>query len=136
MPKELEQRIAARSDEDLYEMLFVHREDWTLEALAIAEQEWSRRELTVNKLAAVQATGDERKRQRAAIKDEPLSMGPKILFFVFNFAFCLGIVQLLIADSLYKSNGYERKYRDCFKWMAYGFLCLFVVSLMIHLLSQ
>jgi hypothetical protein len=128
VPTELEQRIAARTDEDLYEMLYVHRDDWTPEARAIAETEWSRRSLTPDRFAVVQAVGAERKRAREAINDEPLSTGPRILFFIFNFAFFLGLPQLLIADSLYRGSGYDRKFWDCVKCMAYGLLSLLAAS--------
>lgn len=75
----------------------------------------------------VQAAGKERKRQREAIKDEPLSTTARVLFFIFNFAFSLGLIQYLIAHMFYKSNGYERKCRECFKWMAYGTLCMGII---------
>jgi hypothetical protein len=135
MLEELERYIGTRTDEDLYEILFIHREDRTPEALAIAEQEWTRRALTPDRLTVVQAIGEERKRQREAIKDEPLSTAPRVFFFVFNFAFSLGLFQFLIAHMLYKSNGYERKFKDCFKWMMYGSLCFGAVYLILHWIS-
>jgi len=133
---ELERRIGSRTDEDLYEMLYVHREDWTPEALAIAEREWNRRALTPERVAIVQSVGSERKQQREGVKDEPLSTNAMVLFFVFNFACGLGLLQLLMADSFYRSNGYERKFSDAVKSMAYGFAFYLAVALILRLLMS
>ena len=82
----------------------------------------------------IQAVGEERKRRREAIKDEPLSTTERVFFFIFNLAFCFGLIQFLIAHMFYKSNGYERKFRECFKWMAYGLLCYGLVFWVLHLI--
>lgn len=132
MQEQLKQHVAARTDEDLYEMLFLHREDWTPEALAIAEEEWKRRDLTPEKLAIVQAICEERHRQRVGTKDQHLSTAPKVFFFIFNFFFALGLLQLLIAHTLYKSNGYERKFKESILWMAFGSTFYGAVFLIFH----
>lgn len=122
MRKELFRHTQARSDDQLYEMLFLHRDDWTPEALEIAEQEWIGRNLDAEKLRNAQAIAAERENNRLALAEEPLSTAQKVTFFIFNYTFCLGIVQAVIADIVFKDRGYDRKFRDCFKWMGYGFL--------------
>jgi hypothetical protein len=132
-------KIGARSDAELYEMLFVAREDWTAEALKLADEEWKRRDLTPQKRAEAQVACDVTKGESDAINSEPLSTGQKALFFLFNFAFCLGIPQIVLAAGTFRSRGYEQKFRDSIIWMAYGvvsFIAIFwMVKIIIFLVS-
>jgi hypothetical protein len=126
MVNELARRIGERSDGELYEMIFVNRQDWTPAALELAEKEWARRELAPDKLKDAQAVYEVKKLDRDAIANEPLSTRQKVLFFLFNFAFCLGIPQIVMASATFRSCGYERKYRESIQWMLYGLISFFV----------
>jgi hypothetical protein len=132
MNEELERQMRSRSDDQLYEMLYIHREDWTPEALEVADQEWKSRNLDAGKLKEVQAIAVETEREKAAIADEPLSLPQKVTFFLFNYAFCLGVVQIVTADVVFKSRGYDRKFRDCLWWMLYGWLFYTFVGLLFY----
>jgi hypothetical protein len=122
MGDDLERSIAARSDEELYEMLIAHREDWTPEALGLAEQEWKRRDLAPDKLDEIRHSQEIKVREKEGRAHLPLSARQKLLFFIFNFAFSLGIVQIIIANLVFRSRGYEKKFVDSIIWMVYGFI--------------
>jgi hypothetical protein len=126
MVDELVRRVGERSDGELYEMIFVNREDWTPAALELAETEWARRELTPEKIKDAQATFEVKKLDQDAIANEPLSIRQRVLFFLFNFAFCFGIPQMVMATGTFRSRGYERKYRESIQWMLYGLISFFV----------
>jgi hypothetical protein len=135
MQDELQRSILARSDAELYEMLYVHREDWRSEALELAEEEWKRRNLNIVRQIDAKSIVARKENENKSLQEEPLSFLQKVLFFFFNYIFCFGVVQFIIADIVFNMRGYSRKYRDSFIWMAYGTAAFVLSSMLWHWIS-
>lgn len=106
--------MAQRTDADLLEIATTARDDYQDEALEAAEAELSRRDLTPEIVEAAEQQLEEKRQESANRASEPLSAHWKALTFVFP-----GVANLFIALAV-KSEGYERKYREAWRWTLYG----------------
>lgn len=113
----LEEAMARATDEELYDILHLNRAEYSVEAIAVAEEEVRKRGLEPARLELLQA-GIERKKLRAM---EPLSWPVKILLFLCGLTFfsilILAIVAVVMEVTL---RGADRKYREGWRWIGYG----------------
>lgn len=111
-----------RSDAELVEIVTRQRDDYLPEALAAAEAELGRRNLSAPQMEQARAeivSSDIEKADRA---DEPLGDGWKVLLVLFP-----GLLALLIAGA-FKADGYRRKHREVWTCTLYGFGAYFALG--------
>ena len=119
MTNEFDEIMAKRSDAELIAILNSHEGDYQPAALEAAKRIFEGRNLSVSQVetAKVQiAMAREKDKTKA---NEPLTIGPKILAFIFPGPY------LLAASGLYNADGYNRKARELRRWTLYGF-CFYV----------
>lgn len=121
------QIMSQRSDSELLEILSKTRDDYLPEAIAAAEAELKKRNLSVDEIGSA---NQEIKKKHEVLKekaDEPLGSSWKILTFLLP-----GLVALLISGAL-KAGGYERKSTELEKWTFWGIAFYVIVALLILL---
>jgi hypothetical protein len=124
MSTPLEEAMARATNEDLYEILHLNREEYSAEAIAVAEHEFSKRNLEPAQLEELLA-GSERKRLRAA---KPLSLPVKVVLFLCGFS-CVGILGLPILATVVEVSyrGADNRYRESWRWIGYGIMTFMVL---------
>ena len=122
---DLKAAMSLKSDQELCDVLYGHRNDYEPNAIAAAQEEFNRRNLTPQTVGELRASVE----RDVEMERAPLGWGLRIVaFFVSTLA--MGI-PVMLAHSHYVELGAYRKARDWKHWAAFGFLfyvCLFVVS--------
>lgn len=99
MLEDLADQMRGRSDEELHEMLHLHRDDWTSEALDAAEREFRKREVNPTRLVELRANTEATRRHEEVAASQPLSFPLKLLFFLINpSTFCGLFVLIPVAE--------------------------------------
>jgi len=106
-----------RSDSELLEIVTKLKNDYQPEALDAAREEINNRNLSQEQIDLAENEIKEKEKAEKDRKDEPLETGQRILFFIFFW----GIIPWIMA-STFKNNGYNKKYKDAWRFMKYGFL--------------
>jgi hypothetical protein len=119
LPKEFWDRLPARSDSELFEMLG-HADDFLPEALAAVSAELKKRNIAPDAQALMQTQVQTSTLTEHAKASERLDIGMRILIVLF----CFGIAGAILAV-YYDSKGYKQKARDCWLMMA--------ISLVLHI---
>ena len=112
---------AEKPDEDLFHAL-AHQDEYRPEAIEAVQREIARRNLDVQRTSELEATADIAKLEEAEKAELSLQWPLRILMLLFP----LGIPQIILGE-YYKHNGYTRKSREVWRWMAYGLLFGFVL---------
>ena len=112
---------AEKPDEDLFHAL-AHRDEYKPEAIEAVQREIARRNLDVQQISELEAIADVTKSEEAEKAEQSLQWPLRILMLLFP----LGIPQIILGEH-YKHNGYTRKSREVWRWMAYGLLLGFVL---------
>jgi hypothetical protein len=128
--EELKQAISSKSNEELYDMPYVHSGDYTKDALEIARAEFATRKVEAPALADLATSGDELRRREEA----PLGWGLRIVAFFVSTAF-LGI-PVLLAHRRYVERGAKRKARDWSRWAMLGFIFYFALAIVTLILPS
>jgi hypothetical protein len=131
MRAELIQQMGRRTDEELFEMIFLHRDDWTPEAIDAAQSEWKNRALPREKIEKLWQTCSQKAQTEKAIAEQPLSWLVGVFFFLLGPIFCVfGLPQIVAAEVLYHQKGADQKYKDAWKFMGYGYAILIFCACM------
>ena len=117
--------MAERSYEELHEIVGKLRDEYEPEAVAAAEAEVEKRNLTGEKLQPIEKENKTKRQLNAERANAPLQTHWKILTL-----FLPGLINLLIADEL-KAEGYVRQHREIWQWFIYG--AAFYIGLLILL---
>jgi hypothetical protein len=128
--EELSKKISIQTDEELFDMLYLHREDWTDLALEIASEDWKKRDLNPTRIEELRITANKRKQEEDEKADEPLSWPLRIFYVILTLGIWSWIVLPVIAEVRYRNRGYSRKYREF--WICMGatiLVCLIVLGL-------
>jgi hypothetical protein len=107
--------MANKTDEELYDILYVHSGDYTTDALESAREEFVGRKLDASTLGGL-CTTTEVLLQREA---EPLGWPLRMVAFFFSTLF-FGI-PVLLAHRHYVEQGAKRKAREWGRWGLIGF---------------
>ena len=107
--------MAGRSDAELVEILTKRRNDYQPDALAVAEMELVKRNLTTEQVEQAKQSVELKDQEIQQRANEPLGAGWKLLTFLIP-----GIINFMIAGTL-KADGYDRKFREAWRWTFYGF---------------
>lgn len=109
------QAMANRSDSELLEIVTKLRDDYQPEAIKAAEIEIENRNLSSEQVENAEKEIEQKEIRNQEKENESLEIGQKILFFIFFW----GIIPWGMAGT-FKSNGFERKYKEAWKFMKYG----------------
>jgi hypothetical protein len=115
-----------KTDEELYDILYIHSEDYTHDAIEAAGEEFRRRKLdapTPNIVAAVREK-----------EESHLSWPLRILaFFVSSAIF---FIPLLLAHRHFVEKGERRKASEWARWAIYGFVFYCVLGMLSRVLAS
>jgi hypothetical protein len=125
-----EETISSKSDEDLYDILFIHSQDYTRDTIEAAGEEFRRRNLDAPAHSDVVA---DIKKVRET-EEAHLSQTDKALAFVFSTVF-VGVPALL-AHRHFIEKGEKTKAREWAKWALFGFLFYCVLGVLIRVLTS
>lgn len=108
--------ISSKTDEELYDMLYVHSADYTEDAHEIARQEFGRRKPDEAKMVSLGSLAEEQRDH----EEECLGWPLRIVAFFFSTVF-LGI-PVILAHRNFVERGARRKAREWGRWALYGLL--------------
>lgn len=111
-----------KADYELLEIVTKLKDDYQLEAVKAAKKELESRNLDNTEIEKAQSQLERKEQIKNNIKQKPLEAGYKILFFFFGW----GILPWLIAIT-YRVNGFDKKYKDAWRFIIYGVLMYFVL---------
>lgn len=119
--------MSKKTDSDLIKMLTLEREQFQSDALAAAEEELKRRNLTLDQIETVKKENEIKYKQNEDNAKEPLGIPWKLLAF-----FLPGIIVLAFSGA-FKADGYEKKAKDLARWTLYGVGFYFTITIIISL---
>ena len=114
--------MLGKTDEELYDMLQGHPDDYTADALEAAKQEFSSRNLAPQSVENFNIAVEKQKQ----VEEAPLEWPLRIIAFFFSTVF-LGI-PVLWAYTHYVEAGATRKAREWGRWALLGLLFYFVLG--------
>jgi hypothetical protein len=132
--EELKQAILSKTNEELYDAVYVHSTDYTPEALEIAKREFLARGMDAETLTQLSGAADALQRHKQAQEQAPLDWYLKIVAFLFSSVF-LGIPALL-AYNYYFERGARRKAREWAGWAVGGFFLLVIFPGLLALIAR
>lgn len=118
--------MAKRTYAELHEIVGKLRNEYEPEAVYAAEAEVARRNLLGEKIEPKENIFTTKKKLIADKANAPLQIYWKIITLLFP-----GLLILLFADEL-KAEGYERRYKEVWRWFFYG--AGFYIAILILLL--
>lgn len=118
------------SNVELLHVITDRRDDYQLDALIAAENEWAARNLSADQVSVSKAELEQKKDIDQTRSAEPLSFHWKILAAMFP-----GALQLLMSGIL-KGDGYDKKARDLIQWTFYGLRFYFALIVLILIINR
>lgn len=133
MNRDFSKIMAEHSNAKLIEITTKQRNDYQPEAILAAEEELKNRNLDEKDL--IEANEEVLHQEKSAKEKsaEPLDSGLKVLFFLMPVTLLAIIFGAIIAGS-YKNSGYDRKFKDTWKYMLRGivfYASIFIVLMII-----
>ncbi len=132
LPQSFDKSLREKTDEQLYDML-AHADDYVPEALAAAQVEIERRNLSPSRVKELELHEEVIETQAARQAQEPLSWPLRLIMALLPF----GLIQLVVSEGYRKEH--PRRYKECWSWMWYGvgcwlafFCCLGAVPRLFH----
>lgn len=129
--EELKQAILSKTNEELYDVLYVHSRDYTSEALEIAKREFLARGVDADNLTQLSSAADALQRDVQAREEAPLDAYLKVVAFSFSPLF-LGL-PMLLAFRHYAERGARRKAREWGRWAIGGFVFYLIMGILTSL---
>ncbi len=120
-----------KSSEELIYILNNHKDDYQPEAIDAIEHVLKNRNLSEDDLQIIRNTADLIKQEHSEKSNIPLDIVQKILFFLFFY----GVIPWAIAGT-FKAKGFERKYKDAWKAMKWGFIVFLIFVLFLVFVFQ
>jgi hypothetical protein len=108
------QSLAARSDEQLYNML-AHAGDYVPEAISLAQDELTRRCLSPERQQQLQEISDAAREQEKQKENAPLGLGMRILIMI------MGLIFGTVLSLYYDYKGFQRKAQETWSWIFWGY---------------
>ena len=123
---------ADKPDEELFQAV-AHRDEYETRAIEAIEREIAKRNLNSSQIEDLRLTASKGKEDENAKAQMPLQWPFRILILIAPFPFGMGA---LFIGGYYGSRGYTRRYREVWKWVAYGFIFWLAIFLLriLHLL--
>jgi hypothetical protein len=126
---EFREVMTKKADSDLIKILTVERDQFLPEAIIAAEEEFKKRNLTVDQVETVKTELTIEKHRDHKKANEPLDQHWKIFACIFP-----GFINIVFYG-LYKADGYDRKASELGRWTLYGFGIYFGLILVISMLN-
>jgi hypothetical protein len=114
--EELKRIMANKTDEELYDVLHGHSNDYTVEAVEIARQEFSSRNLDAPTVSSLRAAVEGQKKMEGTPLGWPLRI---LAFFISTLAFGIPVI---LAHRHYVEKGTRRKAREWGRWALFGLI--------------
>jgi hypothetical protein len=121
--------MSRKSDSQLTAILTSEREQFQPDALAAAEHELKKRNLTVENVKTLTIENAIKSQEEIERAEEPLEPLWKVLAF-----FIPGLIPLIFSAS-FKADGYHRKAKGLLKWTGYGFVFYIVFITIVQILG-
>ena len=121
---DLKKVMANKTDEELYDVLHGHPNDYTADAVEAAKQEFASRDLTAPTLSNLSTAVEAQMR----VEDAPLEWPLRILAFFISPLFFF--IPVLLAHRHYVEKGARRKAREWARWGLFGLLFYFFLSVL------
>ncbi len=112
--RDLLESMPNRSDAELYDILYGHRDEYTEDAIRAAEEEFRRRELPPSVVRNLECAAAARRQE----EDAPLPWHLRL--FAFFGCTSLAGIPAIIAHRRYVEQGARRKAREFARWSLYG----------------
>lgn len=119
-----------RSDSELLEIVTKLRADYQTEAIDAAELVIKQRDLSTDQIEQAKQEIKKKELILTGRENESLSVGQRILFFIFFW----GIIPWAMAGT-FKANGYNKKYKDAWRFMKYGLFAFIGLNGLIILIA-
>lgn len=129
-PESLQEQMSSKSDEDLYEILHSHSQDYMPETIEAARAEFSHRQLDAPTLSSIVEAAEKVREKEEAHLRWPLRM---LAFFVSSAIF---FIPVLLAHRHYVEKGERRKAREWARWAIYGFVFYCVLGVLMRVLAS
>lgn len=120
--------MSQRTDAELLKIVNEQRNDFQSEAVAAAEAELQKRNLSSTQVQEAVHENEIEKQIESMKANVKLASGLKALTFIFP-----GIIQIIFAG-IYKADGYDRKSRELVRWTLYGFGFYLGFSILFYLI--
>jgi hypothetical protein len=128
--EDLKRVMANKTNEELYDVVYGHSNEYTADAVEAAKLELRSRNLDPQTVGNLSTAVEERKQ----VEKAPLGWGYRILaFFISTIFFAIPV---LLAWRHYVEKGERRKARDWGRWALYGFTFYLAVAVLKVLLSH
>jgi hypothetical protein len=112
----LQEKMSGKTDEELYDILYAHSQDFTQNTIEAAKAEFSHRQLDTTKLSSLSAVAETVREKENAHLSWPLRI---LAFFVSS---AIVFIPAILAHRHYTEKGEKRKAREWVRWAAYGFV--------------
>lgn len=134
LPHNFDKTLSKISDETIFEMA-VRGKGYTLEAIAAARGELTRRNLSAQAVTALDTSLRLRDGAARKLAEMPLPWKHRVLFFVCGCGLPLIILGSLIASGL-GAKGYTRRENECWSWMLRGLSFSFLAGMIASILGS
>jgi len=121
--QEFIEMLPNKSDEELVDILS-HKDQYEPTALQAVRKELDARCLETNRILQLEKEAESRTEEEERTANLPLQWPLRILMLLASF----GILQVIFGE-YFRSRGYIRRYKECWKWMAFGWLFWLVISI-------
>ena len=117
-----------RSDAELLEIVTKLRDDYESDAVAAAETELKKRELTPDKLDQAEKEVEQKHKVIEETANQPLDIHWIVLCLLFP-----GLINFFLAF-IFKGQGQDRKFKEAWRWTFYGFgfyISILIIALIV-----
>jgi len=125
---DLKNMMANKTDEELYDVIYGHADDYTPDAITAAQMEFNSRKLD----APTIGTLDRGVAANKQVEEAPLTWEYRILAFFISTIF-LGI-PVILAHRHFVERGARRQAREWARWSLFGFFFYLALSLAVRFL--
>lgn len=129
-PESLQEQMSGKSNEDLYDILHSHSQDYMPQTIEAARAEFSRRQVNAPTLSNVAIAAERAREKEEARLSWPLRM---LAFFVSS---TILFIPVLLAHRHFVEKGERRKAREWVRWAIYGFVFYCVLAILMRVLAS
>jgi len=115
-PESLQEQMSGKSNEDLYDILHSHSQDYMPETIEAAKAEFTQRQLDAPTLGSIVESSEKVREKEEGHLSWPLRW---LAFFVSSAIF---FIPVLLAHRHFVEKGEKCKAREWARWAIYGFI--------------
>jgi len=129
-PENLQENMSGKTDEELYDILYTHSQDFTADTIEAAKAEFSHRQLDATKLSSIAAAVETVREKKNAHLTWPL----RIVAFLVSSAILF--IPAILAHRHYVEKGETCKAREWARWAIYGFVFYCLLGVLSRVLTS